>query len=65
MMVVIVLSSMCCCDRVSLCVHFYPNREVSIEASWGAAVLFGINEGQRPECVLQQTAGECVRSLTS
>lgn len=46
-------------------VGVYPNREVSIEASRGAAVLCGIDEGQRPECVLQQTAGKCVRTLTA
>ncbi len=38
----------------------YPYWEVSIEAPRGAAVLSGIDEGQRPECVLQQIAGERV-----
>lgn len=43
----------------------YPYGEVRIEASRGAAVLSGINKGQRPECVLQQIAGECVRWFTA
>lgn len=43
----------------------YPYREVSTEASRGAAVLGGIDEGQRPECVLQQIAGERVRPFAA
>ena len=50
---------------MSVCVCVYPNREVSLEAPRGAAVLGGIDEGQRPECVLQQAAGERVRLFTA
>lgn len=67
-MALIVLSlnnSLCCCSSFSVCVCVYPYGEVSIEASRGAAVLGGINEGQRPERVLQQTAGERVRRFTA
>ena len=38
----------------------YPYGEVSVEASGGAAVLSWIDEGQRPERVLEQLAGERV-----
>lgn len=38
----------------------YPYGEVSVKASGGAAVLSWIDEGQRPECVLEQFAGKGV-----
>lgn len=53
------------CSSISMCVCVYPYGEVRIKAPRGAAVLGGIDEGQRPECVLQQTAGESVRPFTA
>lgn len=50
---------------VKVSVRLYPDGEVDIEAPRGAAVLGGIDERQRAECVLQQTASKCVGLLTA
>lgn len=57
--------SLCHIVCACVCVCVYPNREVSIKAARGAAVLSGIDEGKRSECVLQKTAGECVRPFAA